>query len=103
MPLPFHLKEKSMKALLPVIASASLLLAPALSFAQTANGMSNGATADGTAATSNGQQTWQRQPAMNYQTGPASDSIDYGMPANGTYQSGGSVSRSMTEPLFGHH
>ncbi|CAB3748897.1 hypothetical protein [Paraburkholderia humisilvae] len=91
-----------MKALLPVIASASLLLVPVASFAQNSNGMGNGATTYGSPATTTGQQTWQQQPAMN-QNAPATDNIDYGMPATGTYQSGRSMSHGLTEPTFGHH
>ncbi|MFC0400239.1 hypothetical protein [Paraburkholderia rhizosphaerae] len=91
-----------MKALLAVIASASLLLIPAVSFAQNANGMGGGVTSGSSAPA--GQQTWQQQqPAMNYQNAPAKDNIDYGMPANGTYQSGRSMSHGLTEPTFGHH
>jgi hypothetical protein len=102
MPLSFKFQEKSMKALLPVIASASLLLLPAVSFAQDANGMGNGAMTNGATATSTDQQNWQRQQATTYQNAPSS-TLDYGMPANGTYQSGRSMSHGMTEPLFGHH
>src|ERR1700751_4794573 len=103
LPLAINLKEKSMKALLPVIASASLLLVPAVSFAKTANGMGNGAAANGSPAVTTQQQNWQQQPAMSYQNAPASNNMDYGMPANGTYQSGRSMSHGLTEPTFGHH
>jgi hypothetical protein len=98
-------KEKSMKALLAVIASASLLLIPMASFAQNTNGMGNGATTNGygAGATSTEQQSWQRQPGATSQSAPASDTIDYGMPANGTYQYGRSTSNRSAEPIFGHH
>jgi hypothetical protein len=93
-----------MKALLIAIASASLLLASSASFAQNATGMGNGATANEPAATGADQQNWQHQPAMTYQTAPASDNVDYGMPANGSYQSGRAMSSGgFTEPTFGHH
>jgi hypothetical protein len=93
-----------MKALLTATASALLLLASAPSFAQTANGMGSGATTNAPAATSADQQNWQSQPAMNYEKPRASANIDYGMPANGTYQSGRRMGQDgFTEPTFGHH
>ena len=94
-----------MKALLPVIASASLLLIPVASFAQNTNGMGNSATTNsyGSGATSTEPQTSQRQPGATSQAAPASNNIDYGMPANGTYQYGRSTSNRSTEPIFGHH
>jgi hypothetical protein len=93
-----------MKALLTAVASASLLLASAAAFAQASNGAGNAA------APGANPQTWQQQPAMNYQAAPANANsannanIDYGMPANGTYQSGRAISQGgFTEPTFGHH
>ncbi|HEY4350303.1 MAG TPA: hypothetical protein VGN31_03700 [Paraburkholderia sp.] len=92
-----------MKALLTATASALLLLAAAPSFAQTSNGMGSGATTNAPAATS-ADQNWQRQPALSQQNAPASAGIDYGMPANGTYQSGRPINQGgFTEPTFGHH
>lgn len=93
-----------MKALLTATASALLLLAAAPSFAQTSNGMGSSATTNAPAATSADQQNWQHQPAMTQQNAPASANIDYGMPANGTYQSGRPMNQGgFTEPTFGHH
>ena len=93
-----------MKALLTATASALLLLASGASFAQTTNGMGSAATTTAPAATSADQQNWQRQPAMTYQNAPANADIDYGMPANGTYQSGRPMNQGgFTEPTFGHH
>lgn len=93
-----------MKALLTATASALLLLASAASFAQTSDGMGGAATTNPPAAASADQQNWQRQPAMNYQNSRASADVDYGMPANGTYQSGRPINQGgFTEPTFGHH
>ncbi|CAB3752355.1 hypothetical protein [Paraburkholderia solisilvae] len=93
-----------MKALLAVIASASLLLIPVASFAQNTNGMGSGATTNGygSGATSTEQQSW-RQPGAASQSAPPDDTIDYGMPANSTYQYGRSTSSRSAEPIFGHH
>ncbi|MDQ7978419.1 hypothetical protein QYH69_14305 [Paraburkholderia sp. SARCC-3016] len=93
-----------MKALSTAIASALLLLASATSFAQTANGMNNGAAPNAPAMSSADQQNWQHQPAMNSQSQRSDAGIDYGTPANGTYQSGRPMNHGgFTEPTFGHH
>jgi hypothetical protein len=93
-----------MKALLTATASALLLLASTASFAQASNGMGNAATTNAPAATSADQQNWQRQPATTAQDPRAGANIDYGVPANGTYQSGRPMNQGgFTEPTFGHH
>ncbi|WP_156883964.1 hypothetical protein [Paraburkholderia sp. SOS3] len=93
-----------MKALVTTVASALLLLVSATSFAQTANGTNNGTATNAPATSSTDQQNWQHQSAMNSQNQRADAGIDYGAPANGTYQSGRPMNHGgFTEPTFGHH
>jgi opacity protein-like surface antigen len=95
-----------MKTLLPAVVSAALLLGPALSFAQNTNSTMPatppGATTSSGYDTGTASQGSMRQPAdLSYS--PSRASSDYGAGTNGSWQSGKGMSRTLTEPTFGHH
>jgi hypothetical protein len=95
-----------MKSLIPAIVSASLLLGPALAFAQSGNDAMP-ATPAGTqthnAYNSAAPQNGTQQPADLSYTAPRDNSA-YGTGTQGSWQAGSKgMSRTLTEPVFGHH
>jgi hypothetical protein len=94
-----------MKPSIPAFVAAALLVGPALAFAQAGNSTMPAApsgmqTYNGTTAMP--QDSAQRPADVSY-TAPR-DTSAYGMDTQGGWQSGSKgMSRTLTEPVFGHH